>query len=207
MSLEEGRLEDCGIEELYGQHKPRPAGIETLPMAVPEDMYSWQYLETLPYGLCIWDIARFNGATGVVFMVRESTADIQDLPRSPDAYWKLVSLGTTIDGRRVMPVVALINFLPLHSIYEVWFNFYGEAGKETQGAFQLLAQQSHLMLFFHDRGPEPLAKFAFPNNLAHFFRGHYGMIKAIPEWSDSDFNEAKRRLIHQYSVADLWRLE
>lgn len=199
-------LEDCGIEELYSNYsRGRPSQI--LPQTMPKDQYSWQYLEQLPYGMSMWDTALVNGESTVVFMAREPRAGLLQLQEHPDAIWKALSFAMEINGRKVMPVVVMIFFVPFQTIYEIYFNFYGETGKYVQEAFRLLGKQPVNYLFFHDRGPEPVRKFGFFNNLDQFFRGHYGMIKAMPEWSDADFNEAKRRLMEQYSGEQLWRMK
>jgi hypothetical protein len=195
-------LEDCGIEELY-EHR-----VVRLPQVVPQTSeYSWQFLERQPYGLAIWDIALIDGVSTVVFMARERKAELIRVQQNPDAIWKALSFGMDVNGHRVMPVLVMILFVPLQTIYEIYFNFYGETGEEVQKAFKLLGSQKNNYLFFHDRGVEPVRKFGFPNSLDQFFRGHYGMIKAVTEWSDDDFNEAKRRLMDQYTGDQLWGME
>jgi hypothetical protein len=191
---------DCGLEELY-------LGPPVAAMTVPQTIgggYSWQALEQLPYGFAIYETALVNNVRTVVFMARESRADIEAISGRMNAYWKAISLGMDIKGTRVMPVVVMIYFIPLETIYEVWFNFYGVEGQLVQESFQLLGQQDTIYLMFHDRGPEPIRKIGFNNNLASFFHGHYGMLKAMPAWSDDDFMEAKRRLMEQYSGEGLW---
>ena len=168
--------------------------------------YSWQFLERVPYGLAIWDIALVDGARTVIFMARERRADVAPLPERVQVLWKAGSIGMEIAGRRIMPVIVMADFRPLMTIYEIWFNFYGEAGPFIQEAFLLLGKQNYLYLFFHDCGPTPIRKFAFPNEMKHFFRGHYGMLKALPEWNDRDFNEAKRRLQDRYGGEELWNI-
>ncbi len=168
--------------------------------------YSWQFLERVPYGLALWDIALVAGARAVVFMAREPRADVQVLPERVQVRWKAGGIGMEIAGRRIMPVVLLIDFRPLATIYEIWFNFYGEAGAFVQEAFQLLGEQDLLYIFFHDRGPTPVRKFGFPNDIRYFFRGHYGMLKALPAWTDRDFNQAKDHLQSKYGVEQLWNI-
>jgi hypothetical protein len=203
--MEDDELQDCGIEELYGSRGRPPLSV---PQIVPEEeQYSWQFLEQLPYGMSMWDIASVEGKQTVVFMAREPRADVEPLPKTPKALWRAMSLGVEIDGHKVMPVIVMIYFVPLQTIYEIWFNFYGEAQESVQEAFTLLGQQPNLYLFFHDRGSEPVRKFGFRNDIAYFFKGHYGVLKAVPEWSDADFNEAKRRLMDRYTGEQLWRLE
>ncbi len=170
------------------------------------EQYSWQFLERVPYGLAIWDVALVAGARAVVFMAREHRADVAPLPERVRVLWKAGSIGMEIAGRRIMPVIVMADFRPLTTIYEIWFNFYGETGPFVQEAFLLLGKQDYLYLFFHDYGPTPIRKFAFPNDIRHFFRGHHGILKALPEWNDRDFNEAKRRLQDRYGVAQLWNI-
>jgi len=202
--MDDEELEDCGIEELYPARGRVPL---VFPQTVPKDEYSWKYLQKLPYGLALWDIALVNGESTVVFMAREPRAQLLQLPQHPQAIWKGLSLGAEVNGRRVMPVVVMIHFIPLETIYEIWFNFYGETAEYVQEAFRLLGQQPNNYLFFHDRGPEPVRKTGFPNTLDTFFHGHYGMIKVMPEWSDEEFNEAKRQLMDKYSGRQLWSME
>lgn len=181
---------------------------QTVPQTMPGgEEYAWQNLERQPYGLAIWDIPLVEGELTVVFMAREPRAQLLKLPQRTNANWKALSVGTEIRGRRVLPVIVMIHFIPLATIYEVWFNFYGETGWYVQEAFTLLGQQPNNYLFFHDRGPEPVRKIGFPNTMDSFFRGHYGMIKAMPEWSDEDFNEAKRQLMEEYTGDQLWRMK
>lgn len=194
---------DCGIEELYGHRVVRMVP----DIGQTEYDFSWQFLQLQPYGLAVWDMALIDGVRTVIFMAREPKADMLQIQDKPDAIWKALSFGMDINGRKVMPVVVMILFVPLQTIYEVYFNFYGETGEAVQEAFQLLGKQPNNYLFFHDKGPEPVRKFGFANNLDEFFRGHYGMIKAVPAWSDADFNEAKRRLMNQYSGEEMWRLQ
>lgn len=195
--MDDEGLQDCGIEELYAR---APLFV---PQTTPE--FTWQFLQQQPYGLAVWDIALVEGVRTLVFMAREPGADLVSLPKRLDAHWKAISLGIEIQGHRVMPIIVMIHFVPLQTIYEVWFNFYGEAGEAVQEAFRLLAQQEDIYLFFHDRGEEPVRKIGFTNNLKAFFRGTYGMLKAMPEWSDADFDEAKRQLMEQYTCDQLWR--
>jgi len=166
--------------------------------------YSWQFLQRMPYGLAVWDVALVAGARTVVFMAREPRAHMQALPDRVDVRWKGGSIGMEIAGRRIMPVVVLVDFRPLATIYEIWFNFYGEAGPFVQEAFLLLGKQDYLYLFFHDYGPTPVRGFGFQNEVKHFFRGNYGILKALPEWDDRDFEEAKRRLQDRHGVEQLW---
>lgn len=196
-------LPDCGIEELYGAHRV----VRVTPQTVPTEEYSWQSLQRQPYGLCLWDIVLVNDVRTVVFMAREPRAQMLRVQDKPDAIWKGLSFGYEIEGRKVMPLVVMILFVPLQTIYEVYFNFYGETGEHVQEALRLLGKQPNNYLFFHDRGAEPVRKFGFPNSLDQFFRGHYGMISAVPAWSDDDFNEAKRRLMDQYSGEQMWGLQ
>lgn len=197
--MDDEHLQDCGIEELYAR---APLFV---PQTTPE--LSWQFLEQQPYGLAVWDIALVEGVRTIVFMAREPRADLEHLPKRLDAHWKAISLGMEIQGHRVMPIIVMIHFVALQTIYEVWFNFYGEAGEHVQEAFRLLAEQETIYLFFHDQGPEPVRKIGFDNSMRQFFRGHYGMLKAMPEWSDADFNAAKDRLMKQYSCDDLWGMK
>jgi|GEM_PF-1965743 len=196
----EGDLEKDLQEEI--QH------IFSVPMTM--DMsgstYSWQYLLGRPYGTSVWDIMLVNGQPFVTFMAREETSVVKKLPDPLDVYWKAISMGMVVNNRKVMPVIVMADVLPLDSMYEVWFNFYGEAQDIVQEAFALLAQQSHLFLFFLDKTPEPVRKIAFPNSIAHFFRGHQGMLKALPPWNDDDYDEAKRRIMRDYSPDQLWSL-
>lgn len=202
--MNDEELEDCGIEELYSRGRP-PA---TLPQTVGRDEYSWQLLQKQPYGLAIWDLALVEGVSTVVFLAREPRKEVLQFQQKPDAIWKALSFAfDDINGHRVMPVVIMIFFIPLQTIYEIYFNFYGETGKYVQEAFRLLGQQTTNYLFFHDRGPEPVRKIGFDNNLIDFFHGHYGMMKAMPEWSDADFEEAKRRLMTQYTGQQLWGMK
>lgn len=201
--MEDELLPDCGIEELYARGRPPLS----LPQTVPESQYAWQYLEQLPYGVAMWDAALIDSTRNIVFMAREARADVEPLTESPKALWRVMSLGMEIDDHKVIPVLVLIYFIPLQTIYEVWFNFYGEGKESVQEAFTLLGQQPNLYLFFHDRGPEPVRKFGFVNELAYFFRGQYGVLKAMPEWSDEDFNKAKSLLMDQYTGEQLWRMK
>ncbi len=168
--------------------------------------YSWQFLERVPYGLAIWDVALVAGARAVVFMAREPKADAQALPERVQVRWKAGGIGMEIAGRRIMPVVALIDFRPLATIYEIWLNFYGEAGPFVQEAFQLLGEQDLLYIFFHDYGPTSIRKFGFHNEIKHFFRGNYGILKALPQWTDRDFDQAKGHLQSKYGVEQLWNI-
>lgn len=192
---------ECGLGELYG------ATPVALPQTIKGPQWSWEFLQSRSYGEAVWDTMLADHEPVVVFMARETQADIAALPQPAPAIWKLTSLGTRIGGRKVMPIVVLINFFPFNTIYEVWFNFYGEGAKETQEAFLILAKQPLLLLFFYDRGPEPLRKLGFENELSFFFSGQYKMLKALPPWTDDDFNEAKRRLMDTYTTDDLWSMK
>ena len=172
---------------------------------MPDLIYSWQALERQPYGSTIWDIAGLPGESTVVFMIREPIADIERLPQSVDVMWKTGAIGMTVGGRRVMPVVILIDFYPLQSLYELWFNFYGEAGPYIQEAFLLLAKQDERYILFHDRGPIPVGGRRFSNDdMKVTFRGLYSYCKALPPWSDDDFDYAKALIQRERSVKELW---
>lgn len=167
-------------------------------------LYPWQYLEQQPYGRAIWDIAEVQGTDAVIFLIRESRADVTPLPEAVDVYWKAGGVGMKVAGWRVMPVVIMIKFLSLGTMYEMWFNFYGEAGPTVQKAFTLLGKQDRLYIILFDTGPIPVRSFGFPNNIQHFFRGQYGMIKAITPWDDNLFNLAKLKLQSERGVQELW---
>ena len=212
-SLEEVKAmaRERGISPAGTKHKiaTRLFGRGRPPLALPQvsSEYSWHFLQNQPYGLSMWDIALINGVSTVVFMARERKAELLKLPLHPDAMWKALSFGMEINGHKVMPVVVMIFFVPLQTIYEVYFNFYGETGEQVREAFRLLGKQTTNYLIFHDRGEEPIRKFGFDNSMDEFFRGHYGMINALPEWSDADFNEAKRQLMAKYTGDQLWKLK
>jgi len=183
--------------------------IRSIPMTMgmPEEIYSWEYLIRQPYGAMVWDIVLIHGHKYVAFMAREPRWEVQRLPDPVDVHWRGLSLGIEFKGgRRVMAMVLLAHVLPLGSRYEIWFNFYGEGQVETQEAIYMLSHQSHLFLFFIDDGPVPARTLTFPNSVDYFFRGHYGMLQAMPEWTDDDFNRAKAHLQRKYSVMDLWRM-
>ncbi len=183
-----------------------PASMPTT-MAKFEPLYSWDFLRKQPYGTALWDLVLLNGHRFVVFLAREPRREVERLPEPVDVFWKHVSIGMEIKGRRVMPVVVLADVIPLQTVYEVWFNFYGAGAELAQEAFDLLGHQSHIFLFFLDDGPEPIRKLAFPNPVGHFFRGHFGMLRAMPAWSDADFNEAKRQIMAKHTVQDMLELE
>jgi len=166
--------------------------------------YSWEHLVRRPYGSAMWDIANMDGNDVVVFMVREKRADVEPLPQQVGVHWRSGGIGMMVQGQRVMPVVVMMNFIPLESIYEMWFNFYGEAGSTVQEAFTLLGRQDRLYALFFDTGPELVRGFGFNNNVGHFFRGHYGICKALPPWDDNLFNLAKHQLQSERGVRELW---
>jgi len=183
-------------------------GSVPMTMGQPDEMYSWQYLLANPYGAMMWDIVLINGHKYVAFLAREPQEEVARMKEPIDVHWKGLSIGIEFkDGRRVLPLIILANVLPLGSVYEVWFNFYGEGQVETQEAIHMLSHQSHLFLFFLDRSPEPVRKIVFPNSVDYFFRGHYGMLESMPEWTDGDFNSAKAHLQRKYSVRDLWGMQ
>jgi hypothetical protein len=195
-------LQDCGIEELYGHRLMRVA-----PQIFPRKEYMWQSLQREPYGTAVWETVLIEGDKTVIVMAREAKADLAGLPYKADAVWKGLSFVVEVNGHNVMPVVVMVLFVPLQTIYEVWFNFYGELGEEVQEAFRLLGEQPNLYIFFHDKGPEAVRKFGFGNSLAQFFHGHYGMISAAPAWNDNDFNEAKRRVMSAYTGEEMFSLQ
>lgn len=216
MPLED--LEDCGIEELYPpqirdlkvERAFGPVQPKSVPMAMSQPEYSWEFLETQPYGIAVWESVLLMPACEqvVVFLARESEAKARKLHEIPRVIWRLMSFGMTssITGNKVMPVVVMILVPDLDTIYEVWFNFYGIEGEYAQEGFKLLGQQKLLYLFLHDRGPTAVRKFAYVNNLATSFRGFYGMMKAMPPWTDEDFMGVKTELMTRYSGEDFWRM-
>lgn len=187
-----------------------PMDIESVPMTIPEGNYAWQVLERLPYGSALWDLVMFAPMMeeAVIFMARERAEIASQLPKTSPARWKGLGLPRISSaGNRVMPLVMMIHMPLLKTIYEVWFNFYGENPEFTQQAIEKLGKQEHLYLFFFDRGSQPVKKIAFNNEIAHFFRGQYGILKALPPWSDSEFNEVKSQLMEEYTGEDFWRMK
>ena len=163
---------------------------------VDREELSWEFLVRQPYGICLWDIPLIRGKREVVFMAREREADVRDLPERVPCHFKAGLLGMG----RVFPVVVLIDFIPLRTIYEVYFNFCAPEGAE---AIALLGRQPNLYLAFYDRGPEAVRIFGFVNNMASYFRLVYVKLKGLPCWTDDEFDRAKEWLMQRYTVEDL----
>lgn len=163
---------------------------------VDREELSWEFLVRQPYGICLWDIPLIRGKREVVFMAREREADVRDLPERVPCHFKAGLLGMG----RVFPVVVLIDFTPLRTIYEVYFNFCAPEGAE---AIALLGRQPNLYLAFYDRGPEAVRIFGFVNNMASYFRLVYVKLKGLPCWTDDEFDRAKEWLMQRYTVEDL----
>lgn len=176
-------------------------------LQVDRPLYSYEFLCTQPYGSALWETVTAYGKPTVVFMAREAKEDISGIPKVLDAHWKAIVLGLDLRGVRIMAIVVMIEFIPLLTIYEVWFNCYGEGGAETQEAFKILGEQENLYLFFFDSEPAPIRQIAFHNQIGHFFRGVSGLVKALPAWTDKDFDEAKRILTKVYPPDVLWRMK
>lgn len=165
-----------------------------------------EYLLTKPYGTILWDTMIINGQPCVGFIAREEASVVRTLSEPLAVYWKAISMGMIVNTRKVMPVILMADVIALATTYETWFNFYGETQDIVQEAFDLLGRQSHLFLFFIDKTIEPIRKVAFPNEIAHFFRGHQGILRALPPWIDDDYDEAKRRIMRDYSIEQLWKM-
>lgn len=166
--------------------------------------YSWQHLVRRPYGSTMWDIANIDGNDVVIFMIKERAADIEPLPQGVDVHWKAGGIGMHVAGWKVMPVVVMMDFAPLQSIYETWFNFYGESGDIVREAFTALGRQDRLYVLFFDTGPNPVRGFGFTNHIGHLFRGMHGICRALTPWDDNLFNLAKHKLQSERGVQELW---
>lgn len=184
-----------------------PEGVSRVVRVPQTEKYSWQHLIEHPYGMAMWDVAMINGVEQVVYMAREPRKDVEALPDRVDVHWKATSMGMEIGETRVLPVVVMCYFIPLQTIYEVWFNFYGDNWLFRQHAIELLGKQEKLLILFLDQGPKPVRTIGFFNDMAYFFRGHYKMLKEMPAWTDHDFDEAKRRLMERYTADDIWRMK
>jgi len=160
---------------------------------------SWEYLVRQPYGICLWDIPLIRGKREVLFMAREREVDVKDLPEKVRCGFKAGLLGMG----RVFPVIVLIDFIPLKTIYEVYFNFCRPEGTE---AITLLGSQPNLYLAFYDTGPEPVRVFGFVNDIANYFKLVYLKLKGLPCWTDDEFDRAKEWLMGSYTVEDLDRM-
>jgi len=164
-----------------------------------EEELSWEFLVRQPYGTCLWDIPLVRGRREVVFMARESEATVKELREPVPCRFKSGLLGMG----RVFPVIVLMNFIPLGTIYEVYFNYCSPEGSE---AVALLGHQPTLYLAFYNTGPQPVRIFSFTNPVAGYFKLVYLKLKGLPCWTDEEFDKAKARIMQTYSVEDLDRM-
>jgi len=160
---------------------------------------SWEFLVKQPYGIALWDLPLVRGRREVVFIAREREADVKDLPERVACRFKSGLLGMG----RVFPIVVLIDFHPLTTIYEIYFNFCRPEGSE---AVILLGKQPNLYLAFYDTSPEPVRMFSFTNNIATYFKLVYLKLKELPCWTDDEFDKAKEWLMRTYRVEELERM-
>jgi len=167
--------------------------------ALDKEELSWEFLVRQPYGICLWDIPLIRGKREVVFMAHEREADVKDLREPVPCGFKAGLLGMG----RVFPVIVLIDFIPLRTVYEVYFNFSRPEGSE---AIILLGRQPKLYLAFYDTGPEPVRMFGFANDVANFFRLVHLKLKGLPSWTDDEFDKAKAWIMDSYTVEELERM-
>jgi hypothetical protein len=194
--------DECGLEELYGT----PSMV--VPQTAMPDKSAPANLLKQDYGACLWDTVLIEGQPMTAWLAREVTGDVLHLPDRADALWKIVSFGMERPGgRRVMPIIVLIYFIPLQRIYETWFNFYGVDGEIVREALSFLQFQPILPLLFLDRVPEPVRKFGFSNSLATNLKGIYGMCSAVAPWTDEDFDAVKEAIQNKLSPEDLMALK
>jgi len=105
-----------------------------------------------------------------------------------------------------MPLLVMAHIPHLDGHYEFWFNFHGREGPFVKEALSLLGTQPLLILNVHDRGPEPVRTFAFPNKMGRFFMGVRKALTESAPWEDRDFEEAKAALQRRHSPEGLFRL-
>jgi len=162
-----------------------------------EKKYIWQFLEQRPYYTGAWDTALVEGERRVVFLLRVPREEAAPLPEKIPVYWK----AGILTHKKVYIFLVMANVIPLWLIAEFWFNYIHPNVKE---AVSLLATQPHLYLFFHDVGPTPVRRFAFPNGMKFDIVIMDKMLKEAKPWTDAEFDEAKAAIQATYGIEQLW---
>jgi len=161
------------------------------------EKYIWQFLEQMPYYTGAWDLALVKGERRVVFLLRIPREEAAPLPEKILVHWK----AGILTYKKVYVFLVMANVIPLRLIAEFWFNYIRPDAKE---AVSLLATQPYLYLLFHDVGPTPVRRFAFPNDMKFDIVIMDKMLKEARPWTDAEFDEAKADIQATYSIEQLW---